>query len=189
MLSGITSASLFAAASCGSGLLLLLASWRQRAGGRGWLITGGWLLILLSLPLWFQAVGWEFGSVYFLILLALLAWPLVGLQTERCTQPVVKPPRQPLHKPAWPALAHTAARQLTTFVIAVPVTGLLSIVICFAVATLLPWQEVDKLALVVLIMPVVWGLFMAWYCIDARPARPVTVLLAAGLMAGFLLMR
>lgn len=51
----------------------------------------------------------------------------------------------------------------------------------------LPWQEADRLALTVLLIPFVWGVFSFWAAADPRLARPAIGLAVGGSLGGALL--
>lgn len=170
---------MLAGLTCLSGVALLLASWRRWLPLRAWAKTGGWMLIVASAALWMQASGWEFGALYALLTLPLLAWLLIVWQAERRTNAEPEPMRFALGRPGWPALA----RQLLLLVMAGPIAGIVSSLLCSALIALLPWQETDRLALLVLLMPVVWGLLLCWCCVDPRRWRPAMVIGLTGLCA------
>lgn len=70
-----------------AGMHMLFVSWRGRSTLAPTFLTfTAWAVLIISLALWCRSIGWEFGSVYWSIVTALLAFCLIYLNRE--TKPV-----------------------------------------------------------------------------------------------------
>jgi len=161
---------------------LIYSSWRRWLNPRLLVNLVGWLLLGGSAWLWAQAAGWEFGAVYFIAALPLAAWLFTALQGTWRARNSSPAHTQKLTVPAWPTLA----RHFGLALLVLPIAGLASALLSLVLTSLLPWQEINRLALITLLMPMLWGLFMFWCCADQKVMRPATTIIVVGLAAGFL---
>lgn len=165
----------FALLLTAAGIGSLFSSWRRLSIARGRHAASiGWLLLLLAVPLWNQALGVEFGISYALLCTGLLAFVAALLNHE------LRQGRQraiasgTLQLPAGAALG----RHLLLFLLAVPLAGVVSAFSITAAMLLLPVQTGNALVAVLLLLPVVWGGAACWVCADPKLHRPTLTLLA-----------
>lgn len=164
------------AAACGIGALY--ASWRGCLRRKAAVNLAGWVMIGISVMLWMRVTGVEFGLVIAFLVLPLLAWVAVLVNTE------VRAVKAARIQPADSGVRSVPAvmRHLALLVGTVPVAALASALLAMTLAQLLPLDVVDRMAFGVLAVPVLWGLLAWWMSIDARPLRPaagVAVLVAS----------
>ena len=77
--------------------------------------------------------------------------------------------------------------QAINFLISIVLPGVAAVLTCVWVGSLLSWSAVDKAALVVLVVPVFWGLASFWILFDARKSRPMLSLSSLTITAAFFL--
>ncbi|MEX2496022.1 MAG: hypothetical protein WD448_08040 [Woeseia sp.] len=158
------------------GVALLYFSWSGRLQRRAPVLVLAWTLVALSFWLWPRAVGVEFGTVMASLQLSLAAWVLI------IANPHVRRSRGRRQEPATTnlprlqAMAWHAAR----FLLAVPLAAVASTAMVLAAVSLLPWADVDRLALAVLAVPLVWGLVVYWALLDWQLLRPALGIVAGG---------
>ena len=170
-----------AAAACGVGLLY--ASWRRRVRHKLPALWTAWLLVVASAVLWGRAAGREFGPVIAMLVLPLIAWVFVAANHHaRGNNGRAQEPAR-LNLPRLRAVGRHAA----IFLVSVPLAAAASTLLVLGSTVYLPWAEVDRLALAVLLIPFVWGLFSFWATADARLARPAIGLAVGGSLGGALL--
>ncbi len=85
-----------------------------------------------------------------------------------------RPARTGGHVPS----AVTLARGVLRFIVAIPVAGAASVLASIAASSALPWKEVDRIALVIFVMPALWGVAAVWAAADSRILRPAVALVA-----------
>lgn len=165
------------------GIALLYAAWRKQISGTPLLLWIAWLLIGASILLWSAATGPEFGPVIALLVMPLVAWCFVAANRH------IRTSRSPLQEPSAMNLprAGAVARHTAIFLVAVPLAAGAATLMVLGGSALLPWREVDRLALAVLLIPVVWGLFSYWATADVRLARPAIGLAIGGSLGAVLL--
>jgi hypothetical protein len=164
-----------------AGIGLLYASWLGRLSSRAIATATGWMLLALSMYVWARSAGVEFGSVFGLIIPALLAWALILSSIDRRNR---RARDERIVINAWPTFP-AVLRNLGMFVVTVPLLGAVSAVCSVAFATLIPIGDIDRIVLAVFLMPVLWGALAFWACADSKPRRPlavVTGLAAIGVM-------
>lgn len=158
-----------------AGIGCLFASWRRVAMARGPYVTPlGWLLLLLTMPLWSRALGLEFGISYALLCTALVALltALLNYELRQGRQRHIA--SEPLQLPAGSALG----RHLLLFLLAVPLAGVVSAFSTTAAMLMLPVQTGNALVATLLLLPLVWGGAACWVCADPKLHRPTLTLLA-----------
>jgi hypothetical protein len=162
---------------------LLYASWRKRLQPKRLVVTCGWLLIAVSFWLWTRSVGAEFGTVIAALQLSIVAWIFVlnnrhiRHSNGRRQAPVG------VNLPRFRAVLYHSGR----FLVAVPLAACSGTVLVLAGVALLPWSDVNRLAFAVLMVPVTWGAFAYWSCLDTRLLRPALGLFAAGTLGAMVL--
>lgn len=161
-----------------AGAGLLYAAWLGRMWNGAVAVAGGWLILLMALAPWVQALGVEFGVVVGLLAPSLAAWVWVTWQGRQRGEPA-RSDQRPWQTGRWPG-AGAAGRQVVRFMVVVPAAGLAATWITITMGSLLPWSEMSRLAAIVILMPVVWGLLAAWLVSATRWQRPVLFTAAAG---------
>jgi hypothetical protein len=175
MLAGVVAA--------GLGVALLYASWRTRVQRKAVTLWSAWLLIAASLVLWRLATGPEFGPVIALLVLPMIAWLFVAANRHVRSNSGRQQEPAPLNLPRLRALGrHTAI-----FLVSVPLAACASTLLVLGGTLYLPWQEIDRLALAVVLIPFVWGLCSFWAAADPRLSRPALGLAVGGSLGGLLL--
>lgn len=172
-----------AVVAAGLGVALLYAAWRKRVRHRRAVRWLAWLLVAASFGLWTLASGPELGPVIALLVLPMIAWVFVA--ANRHIRSNNGRPQEParLERPRLRAIGRHAA----IFLVSVPLAACASTLLVLGVTLYLPWQEVDRLALAVLLIPFVWGLFAFWAAADPRLTRPAVGLAVGSSLGGILL--
>lgn len=169
-----------------AGTALLYAAWRKLLSG-SFAIPLGWVLLLLSLLLWGREAGTEFGTVYALLCIGLCAWAAIGLNDEiRRHRRQRKDVDKPYVQQALPA-SHSVLQHVLIFLVAVPLAGIVAILLSVGLAALLPWSRVNALVFTVLLLPVLWGAGSYWVCASDRLWRPTLALVMVGLLSAGLI--
>tara|TARA_R100001039_G_scaffold38544_1_gene40434 strand:+ start:7471 stop:8043 length:573 start_codon:yes stop_codon:yes gene_type:complete len=182
-----------------AGLASLLAvaciywSWRQRR--QAVIAIVGWLLALASAVLWSRVFGPEFGVMYATITFVCLTWLAVLFGTlsassgAAATEPRNGESRVALRP--YQALARPKAADIVKhgglFLMSVPATGLLSLMLSVALVLYLPWTLLNKIAVAIFLWPVLWGALSAWIAAQDKLARPLTVVAALFVLGGLAL--
>lgn len=160
---------LLALACTAAGIILLHRSWSRRPQRSRVAVATGWMLFAVAAAWWIAAEGWEFGTIYAITVPSLAAGGLLWVVADRRPGRVRVTHRKPVARPSWSAVR----ANLLTFLLAVPFGVLASTLVTSAMGLLLPFGELDQLAFIVCIMPVVWGLVAFWLIMDTRRLRPV----------------
>lgn len=172
----------FASAFCCVGVALLWQSRRGRKHLGRLTMPAGWVAIGTGLLFWCLDVGAEFGTVYALATVSVLAWAfiLIGSSVE-AAKPVRPAPRST-------SLADTDVRQkLVTFVIAGPLACAAAACLTLAAARLLPVTTATQMVTAALLFPVVWASLCAWYCATTKKRSAGAFVIAAGMLAAALI--
>jgi hypothetical protein len=168
-----------------TGVYLLFASWRGRLAAPTFAVSLGWTLLTASMYVWILLDGVEFGIVYGLVTPALYAWLLILFSVERRRsgspdyRPVVN--RRPTRK--------GLVRNLSLFLVAVPLLAIVSSICAVAVGALMPTNRVNQTVLAVFLMPVIWGSMAFWACSDPKPVRPFAWSISLAVIGSTLLYR
>ncbi|QPG05400.1 hypothetical protein IT774_15065 [Salinimonas marina] len=139
---------------CSLGAGSLYIGWRQSKRWLGGLAVLCWLA---SMMLFDYTTGWQYALVYTLFLPAILVWMAIIYQAT------TKPLQRQLPRPR--ALDTSLRRTGNNLLIAAVVLVaelLFSLVICLAIARLLPIAYSGQLALCIVLQPVLWAL-MAYH--------------------------
>lgn len=147
-------------------------SWRQQ--GRWLFACAGWLLALVSLLTWSAASGPEFGVTYAIIGFACFAWMFAasGLRLSGADGRTSVRSWQALQKPA----VNSVLKSIARFLLSVPATGVLSLMLSVALVLYLPWELLTRMAAAIILYPLLWGGFSAWICAQEGLARSVMVM-------------
>lgn len=158
-----------------AGIGCLFSSWRRLPVAQGRHAAAiGWLLLLLAVPLWNQALGVEFGISYALLCTGLLAFAAALLNHELRQGRQRTVASGTLQLPA----GATLGRHLLLFLLAIPLAGVVSAFSTTAIMLMLPVQTGNALVATLLLLPLVWGGAACWVCADPKLHRPTLTLLA-----------
>lgn len=165
------------------GVASLYASWRKRLQPKRLVVTCGWLLIAVSFWFWIRFAGAEFGTVAAAMQLSIVAW--IFVLTNRHIRRSNGRQQEPVgvNLPRFRAMLHHSGR----FLVAVPLAASSGTLLVLAGVGLLPWNDVNRLAFAVLMVPVIWGALAYWSCLDTRLLRPALGLVAAGTLGAAIL--
>lgn len=183
MTMGEFSTMVLAIAATGLGVALLYAAWRNIPRHKTVVVWIAWFFVAVSIALWVSATGPEFGPVIALLVMPMVAWVFVGANRHLRNN---AGRRQEPARPELPRL-RAMGRHAAIFVVSVPLAACASTLLVLGGTLYLPWEEVDRLALAVLLIPFVWGLFSFWATADPRLARPALGLAFGGSLGGILL--
>ncbi len=168
--------------TCASVVAIFL-SWQRR--NMPFVALSGWMLAGLSLVLWSWALGPEFGVTYATIVFVMLVWVRVGMgmdSPKRSGDVAERPYRALTLAPAPVLLKHSGI-----FLLSVPVTGVLTLMLSVALVLHLPWTLLTRGAVAIFLYPVLWGALSAWICTQEKLLKPVLVSLALFLASSLLL--
>ena len=155
---------------------ILYARWRKWTKFRGMVIVVAGALATASLIFWIRVGGSEFGPVYAVINIAIVAWFIVLANTEVRQN---KGQQQVLAAAKLPGI-RSMAHHVAIFLVAVPLAAVASTLVSIAVSSLLPWNDIDRSVFPLFAMPVVWGCIVFWTCADPKLWRPALSLIACG---------
>jgi len=163
------------------GLAVVYWHWRQRQ--RRWpVLLLGWGLLALSVGAWMQGSGAEFGLVFALFVVPLVAWlPLLPQWRRESSRPVARPNSLPETAPA-PWLIAVRVLALLVF------TALCSTLVAVALVQLLPINHLARLVWALLFQVLVWGLLAVWLCAAERVRIPIIWSSGAAMMASVFLL-
>lgn len=174
---------LAATAAAGCGVALLYASWSKRLANKQPVLWLAWLLVAASVFLWGFAGGREFGPVIAMLVLPMIAWLFVAANHHVRGRGARTQEPARLNLPPLRAVGRHAA----IFVVSVPLAAAASTLLVLGGTLYLPWQEIDRLALAVLLIPFLWGLSAFWATADPLLRRPAIGLAVGGSLGGALL--
>lgn len=165
-----------ACATLGVGLLYL--SWKSRVQLKEAYCVTGWLLILNSNFYWVFLTGWEFGLIYGITVPSFLALAIAAINGEKKTNVMRVLRRNSVRLPS----VKTFLRFLRQFFLVVPFALAASVTVSFGIGNLLPATSLNQMVFMVIVMPILWGLFSYWSIADTRTIRPVLSLLGLSAM-------
>jgi len=141
------------------------------------------LFILCLGALWFliSVKSLEFGVIYFLLFLMSFYIGMVLINSERWNK------KSSLNRQSIRFNFRSWFPQAINFLTSIVLPGAAAILTCVWIGSLLTWSAVDKAALVVLVVPVFWGLASFWILFDARKSRPILSLSSLTITAAFFL--
>lgn len=155
---------------------ILYARWRKWTKFRGVLVVVSGALATVSLILWIEIGGPEYGSAYAVLNIVIAAWFFVLANVELRRNKGQQQARTAAGFPDIRAMAHHVA----IFLVAVPLAAIASTLISIAVSSLLPWNDIDRSVFPLFAMPVLWGCVAFWSCADPKLWRPALGLIAFG---------
>lgn len=112
----------------------------------------GLLIWLISTIAWSYAHGWEFGVLYALCLPGLLVWPFIYLNQTVLPRPKHTPQPRALNF----TMRNTWANIGNALVVLVALL-IISVLITLAFCAAMPLSTPGKLALTVVLVPILWG--------------------------------
>jgi len=169
--------------SAGAGLGLVCFAWRRRPVYRLPLLLSGWFLIAASIAAWVEGTGAEFGLVFAAACVAFMAWGAVLLNIESRPRRAGSALRK---SPGFPTAAGFR-RNTALFVQVFFLAAVVSLALALGVSRLLPASEIERMAFVIVALPVVWGL-LAYYASYSRLRARSTAILAGLGVVGAMLM-
>ena len=143
-------------------------------------------MLLLSSSFLSFAVAYQpvFAAVYLFLVIPVLAWALVGYAGLFPSALLV-----PLTRTATDWLPKNIAPNLAKFLWVVVFAGLTAILSVVAVCNFLPLNPIDRMALMIIGGPLLWGAVSAWMLMQYQSWRLRLLLAAVGLSAVAALIR
>lgn len=177
-----------------TGLALIYSRWQGNFARKVLPLWAGWSLVGIAVVPWTLATGIEAGIVLSLMVPTLFAWLLVAGNSEVRARKLTRTGNSNSngagsddhlgvnlrHLPPW-------QRNGTLLLLTVPLAALSATFTSVAFTNLLPFSELNRMALSIFLMPVVWGALAFWQCADPRWQRPALVMLAAAGVSAVLL--
>jgi hypothetical protein len=163
---------------------LVWYSWRKKK--QPWAAVSGWSLAFASAILWSRALGPEIGVTYAVMVFICLVWVEV-IYFRDPYRPVVDLDRRPYRTMHWPG-EKDYFRHGMLFLLSVPGTGLLALMLSTVLVLYLPWSMPLKFAVAIFIYPILWGALGAWICAQDKVARPALVSAGLLVVASFILL-
>lgn len=161
-----------------TGVGCLYGAWRRTLSG-GWIpVAAGWLLLAGSGYFWVRASGAEFGVSLVLMASPLMAWLFVGVNVQRRQRRSGATPVAPRSRGG-----ESVWRHVLRFLLVVPAAATASALTAVALSMALPWETVNAVMLVMIVLPVLWGFAAYWACADARLLRPAAAMAASALLS------
>ena len=166
-----------------SAVLLAFCLWRRLLDLR---LAAAWLMLLLSMSFLFFGLAYQpvFAAVYVFLVTPSLAWIFVAYAGTFPTTALTRSKRT-----ATDWVPRNVAGNLAKFFWVIVFSGLASILSVVAVCNLLPWSPIDRMALMVVAGPLVWGMVSAWMLIQQWSWRQPAFLIVIGLSAFMMLIR
>jgi len=161
----------------GTGILFFF--WRRKYPLHGVAIISGWALLLASSVFWVASTGVEFGVVFSLIMPSLYAWVFIVAFSEVKSTGRSRPKPYQVLRPSYTQFLRNGGLLLLVIVL----LAISSTFITLALTSALPIQEIDRLAVGALLLPVVWGGAIVWVLIDGRKFRPLIANGVSGLFS------
>lgn len=178
MFAGLTA---LAVSTTGAGLILY--SWRHR--NTAWAAFTGWLVAFASAFVWSWALGPELGATYAIIVFVCLVWAEIGFTAETGKYAVEssRRPWQQLYRP----VMQDYCKHLILFLLSVPASGVITMMLSVALVLYLPWTMPVKFAVAILLYPVLWGALSAWIGAQVKLVKPLLVTTALLVVSSLLL--
>lgn len=165
------------------GIAALRFAWRRKTRLHSFLTVGGWMAIVGGLALWglLGAADWgiALGTILFIcvamILLGFNAWPAF-MNRERKPRPIARSD-QPQTFDETPPRVY--AKHLSTFFLAAPIGGGVTIILTLSVFELLQSFGVETANSIVttfFLAPLLWAAIATWMVIDTAIVRKTTLL-------------
>lgn len=159
--------------------------WAWRKKGRALVAALGWLLASMSMVSWSGIFGPEFGVTYAIIVFVCLVWGVSfkGMEARLFANKASQRPYQRVSAPDVSILL----KHGSIFLLSVPATGVLTMMLSVAVVLYLPWTLLTKVTVAIFLYPVLWGALSAWICAQQNAARPAVVLAGLFLISSLIL--
>ena len=167
-----------------AGVGLIRSVWRRQSAYRSAALWTGWALLGLSCYLWTLSEGTEFGIVFGLGVASVAAWAVTAANTEVKTRKRTDEPDR--ESPRLPPV-RVLGRQLAVFLLVMLVAAIASLLGTMGLSRLFPIGEIDRMAFVIIALPIVWGTLAYVVCASPRVDRPLVLLTLVG-AGGFGLM-
>lgn len=173
----------FAVVTSLSAVACIYWSWREQ--GLPLVALTGWLLALVSMISWSQVLGPEFGVTYAIMVFTCLAWIVVfkGMAARRAESGTTLRPYQRMSVPDMSALL----KHGSVFLLSVPATGMLTMMLSVALVLYLPWSLLTKIAVAIFLYPVLWGAFSTWICAQEKTSRSALTIAGLFLISSLIL--
>jgi Ca2+/H+ antiporter len=174
-----------------AGMSLLFGSWDRRLQARRWAVAAGWASLAISVYFWSRTQGPEFGATIAVLAPALVAWLLAARgaeirskgnrpRSQRSKSDVLEQQQEVASPRSW-------IRHVMLFVVTVPLSAAAAAIVSVAVATWLPWIDLNEMVFALIVMPILWGSAAYWAVADPQPLRPALSVLTAGLIGAAML--
>lgn len=165
---------------------LVYCNWRDRRGWIHRLFT--WLVLIGSWVVWVQVSGFEYGTVYCLLLASLSAWMVILAGNLQALLALFAPPGVTGRSPKT-VNTDTAAgwRYVMNFVVMIVLACVTSVVLSLLVIPLAPVNTASQLVLAAFLFPCLWAMLVVWTCVDGVAWRPPVGMVALSTAASALL--
>ncbi|MAT94961.1 MAG: hypothetical protein CME59_20515 [Halioglobus sp.] len=163
-----------------AGVALLRRCWRRAGAGHRATRLAAWSLLGVSLASWILGYGAEFGASYALAWFTLCGCAAVAAGARR---------RAPARTDAAPGSgpASSGWHKWLTFVAAGPLAGAAACLLTLLLTQLLPLVTADRVAVAVVLFPLLWAGLSFCSVYSVRPARNALAFSAATGLCGALL--
>jgi len=169
------------------GVSILHRCWRQRQLARRSLQQlGGWILLVTAMAAWIAAQGPEFGVCFALINVTIMAWLLIAWHNRHPVAPTHEIPK-PIQSLHWAKALRALPYQIMLTASVILLSGASAMFSTVVITQLLPWQNVNLIALGIYVMPIVWGVFAFYLCFSTRVWRPIAVITLIGAISAMLI--
>ncbi|MBC3765585.1 hypothetical protein [Neptunicella marina] len=150
-------------------------SWKQQASRALWLSIG---LLVVSCIGWSYAAGWEYGLVYALCIPSMLVWLFIWQQRKSLGVNKAIP-----HSPAAKVSAKLAASHMGRLLVVLIIQALISLLLTLVFCYLLPLEDVNRMALGIVLLPLVWAL-LSYQLLQSRFYwRSLSIQMVVGLLS------
>ena len=120
-----------------------------------------------------------------MIVFICFAWLMV-LLTGGSGKAAYLPSPRVMQKLSLPTAA-TFSSHGAKFLLAVPLSGVCSLLLTVSLIEQLPWTMLNKIAVSIFVFPVLWGAFSSWVCSQYSTVRPLALLGGLCLFSGLLI--
>ena len=142
-------------------------------------VATGWLAIIIASALLMFERGFEHGLVYSLFGFSLIPLTIVGLNTQIRS---VKKKKVEAYSAIYISRLHMI-QNIGHFVVAVPISFAAALLASLLTSQIFAWSMVNKLAYVVLILPLLWAILIyAYFYTKKRLSSAIAIIFAMLLM-------
>lgn len=160
-----------------AGVALIRGVWRRSMAYRSVLLWAGWAVIGLSSYFWVRGFGVEFGLVFALGVVSLVAWFVTGLNIELKQGHTSRGPRD---LPRLPGIG-VFGKQFIVFLLVTIFALVVSLLVTIGMSRAFTLTEIDRMAFVIVALPILWGVLAYQLCFSSRIVRSFAWLVLAGL--------